>query len=71
MPLSSDRSELLNWRKAKRSMNNGNCAEVAGQAKLVVVRDSQDPSGPVMRYPDTSWRSFLAAVRQGGFDALH
>lgn len=70
MPLSSDGSELLNWRKAKRSMNNGNCTEVAGQATVVIVRDSQDPGGPFLSYPDTSWRSFVAAVRQGGFDAL-
>jgi hypothetical protein len=69
MPLSSDGSELLNWRKAKRSMNNGNCTEVAAQARVVVVRDSKDPSGPVLCYPDTSWRSFLAAARQGRFDA--
>lgn len=70
MPLSSDGSGLLNWRKAKRSMNNGNCAEVAATASVVVVRDSKDPGGPVLRYPDASWRSFLSAARQGGFDGL-
>jgi Domain of unknown function (DUF397) len=70
MPLSSDGRELLNWRKAKRSMNNGNCTEVAAAASVVIVRDSKDRSGPVLRYTDTSWRSFLTAARQGGFDAL-
>jgi hypothetical protein len=70
MPLSSDGSELLNWRKAKRSMNNGNCTEVATAAGVVVVRDSKDPYGPVLRYAATSWLSFLSAARQGGFDTL-
>jgi Domain of unknown function (DUF397) len=70
MPLSSDGSGLLDWRKAKRSMNNGNCTEVAAAARVVIVRDSQDPDGPVLRYTDTSWRSFLSATRQGSFDVL-
>jgi hypothetical protein len=70
MPLSPDGSELLDWRKAKRSMNNGNCTEVAAAAAAVVVRDSKDPGGPVLRYPATSWRSFLSSAREGGFDAL-
>jgi len=70
MPLSPDGSELLNWRKAKRSMNNGNCTEVAAAAAVVIVRDSKDRGGPVLRYPAASWRSFLSATREGGFDAL-
>jgi hypothetical protein len=69
MPLSPDGSELLNWRKAKRSMNNGNCTEVAAAAAVVIVRDSMDPGGPVLRYTATSWRSFLSSAREGGFDA--
>jgi len=68
MPLSSDGSGLPNWRKAKRSMNNGNCTEVAAAPTVVIVRDSQDPSGPVLRYPVASWRSFLSSARQGNFD---
>ena len=71
MPYSSDERERLNWRRAKRSMNNGNCTEVATAIGAVVVRDSKDPEGPVLRYPVTTWRSFLAAARKGKYDALH
>jgi hypothetical protein len=67
---SHDGREHLDWRKAKRSMNNGNCAEVATLIGIVAVRDSKDPQGPVLQYPVMSWRSFLTAARNGGFDAL-
>jgi hypothetical protein len=70
MPLSYDGQEILNWRKAKRSMNNGNCAEVATAPGVVAVRDSKDPQGSVLRYPVSSWHSFLALARTGFFDAL-
>jgi Domain of unknown function (DUF397) len=68
MPVSYDGREDLDWRKAKRSMNNGNCAEVATEIGFVSVRDTKDPYGLVLQYPVTSWRSFLAAARNGEFD---
>jgi hypothetical protein len=70
MPRSSSESERLNWRKAKRSMNGGNCTEIAAATGVIAVRDSKDPLGPVLRYPVTSWTSFLASARSGGFDSL-
>lgn len=69
MPLSQDGREGLKWRKARRSMNAGNCTEVAAAAGVVVVRDSKDPYGLVLNYPASTWRSFLAAARMGDFDA--
>jgi uncharacterized protein DUF397 len=69
--VSSDNERLdLNWRKARRSMNNGNCAEVATAAGMVAVRDSKDPQGPVLFYPATSWASFLNEASSGRFDSL-
>lgn len=70
MPLSYDGRERLDWRKARRSMNNGNCAEVATAIGAVAVRDSKDPQGLVLRYSLTSWHSFLAAAKKGDFDEL-
>jgi Domain of unknown function (DUF397) len=61
----------LNWRKARRSMNNGNCTEVATTAGMVAVRDSKDPQGQVLFYPATSWVSFLNAASNGRFDSLY
>ncbi len=53
------------WRKALRSIGNGNCVEVARSNGGVVVRDSQDPNGPMLAYGAESWRAFTAQARQG------
>lgn len=61
-------SDSLAWRKALRSVGNGNCVEVAPAASGVVVRDSQDPDGRVLAYNASSWRAFAAATRSGHYD---
>lgn len=58
----------LNWRKPKRSMNGGNCVEAASIAGIVVIRDSKDQRGFVLRYPATTWRSFVGAAKAGDLD---
>lgn len=68
MALSQDDLLRPNWRKAKRSMSNGNCVEVALAPGTVAIRDSKDPDGPVLRYSPDSWRSFLCAARTGAYD---
>ena len=68
MTLSQDDLLRLDWRKAKRSMSNGNCAEVALAAGTVAIRDSKDPYGPALRYSPDSWRLFLDEVRTGNYD---
>lgn len=62
--------DRLNWRRAKRSMNGGNCVEVASTIGIVAIRDSKDPRGPILRYTPDSWRSFLGEARTGNFDTL-
>ncbi|MEV7773340.1 DUF397 domain-containing protein [Kitasatospora sp. NPDC086791] len=60
---------MLAWRKSSYSGDNGgNCIEVApGFPGLVPVRDSKDPQGPVLVFPDSSWGAFIDAVRRGSF----
>ncbi len=59
----------LTWKKSSHSGGSGgNCVEVAalpdgGRA----VRDSKDPSGPVLVFPAGAWQAFARAVRDGGF----
>lgn len=56
------------WRKSTLS-GAGNCVEIAftdGQA--VCVRDSKDPSGPVLEFTPSAWRAFVAGIRHGEFD---
>lgn len=56
------------WRKARRSMGNGDCVETATAGREVVVRDSKDPGGPVLAYSAESWLAFTRKARLGHFD---
>jgi hypothetical protein len=55
------------WRKSTFSGANG-CVEVAVLDNSVAVRDSKDPSGPMLLFTPLEWRAFLAGVRDGEFD---
>jgi Domain of unknown function (DUF397) len=58
----------LEWRKARRSVNNGACVELAPAAGQILVRDSKDQDGPIIAYSEYSWRLFVAAAKTGNFD---
>ena len=58
------------WRKARRSMSNGDCVEVAPAGSKILVRDSKNPDGVTLEYPTDMWRSFLSSAKQGDFDVL-
>lgn len=53
----------LKWRKARASLGNGECIEVAPSAGRVAVRDSKMPAGTVLLYSAAEWRSFLARTK--------
>jgi hypothetical protein len=67
MPFLEGEKTRLNYRKSARSVNGGNCTEVASTSGIIVVRDSQDPDTLVLSYPADTWRSFVSAVRGGAF----
>ncbi|SCE73550.1 protein of unknown function (DUF397) [Micromonospora matsumotoense] len=52
------------WRKSTRSgPDGGNCVEVADNLSgVVIVRDSKDPSGPVLAFDPYAWRAFVAGM---------
>ena len=58
----------VQWRKARGSMGNGNCVEISPVTGGVVVRDSKNPVGPVLRYSATSWLAFTREAQLGRFD---
>lgn len=58
------------WRKATRSVNNGACVETASSRATVLVRDSVDRSGPVVRYDARTWQLFLDSAKSGAFDGI-
>jgi hypothetical protein len=68
MSLPQDEDFRLNWRKAKRSIANGSCVELASTPASIAVRDSQDSDGLVLHYSTSAWVSFLEAARAGNYD---
>ncbi|MFV2020778.1 DUF397 domain-containing protein [Micromonospora sp. LOL_023] len=58
-----DPTEPLRWCKSSRSNANGNCVEAASAGEVVAVRDSTDPTGPVLAFPAAIWRSFVDSLR--------
>jgi uncharacterized protein DUF397 len=65
MSLNNLEVEGLQWRKARRSIGNGACVEVAPAGRRVLVRDSQDRNGALIQYPECSWRAFVAGMKSG------
>ena len=54
----------LRWRTSSYSGNGGgNCVEVAVGGR-VMVRDSQDRAGTVLRFPPAAWRKFADQVKR-------
>ncbi|MET8280695.1 DUF397 domain-containing protein [Micromonospora sp. NPDC005174] len=56
------------WRKSTRSNNGGDCVEVADNIPGVVgLRDSKDPTGPVLTFDPSVWSTFVANVKRETF----
>jgi hypothetical protein len=56
----------LNWVKSSYSANSGDCVEVARNIPgVVAVRDSKDPSGPILRFSAGEWARLIASVKSG------
>ena len=57
------------WLKSSYSSANG-CVEVARVEDGVALRDSKDPSGPVLLFTAYEWDAFLAGAKDGEFDLI-
>ncbi|HWO62314.1 MAG TPA: DUF397 domain-containing protein [Umezawaea sp.] len=53
---------MTQWRKSSYSNANGECVEVA---YLGAIRDSKNPSGPVLSVGRAGLEAFVAAVKAG------
>jgi hypothetical protein len=55
------------WRKSSYSGSNGGaCVEVASaHSGVVAIRDSKNPTGPVLIISASDWATFLQAVKTG------
>ncbi len=50
------------WQKSTASAQ-GNCVEVAIEAREVLVRDSKAPDGPVLSFSPRAWSTFIERVK--------
>lgn len=65
-----EHGEEIKFRKSRFSFSQHNCVEVAfvdGGARDVMVRDSKDRGGPVLRFTQSEWDAFVKGVRAGEF----
>ncbi|MFI6457204.1 DUF397 domain-containing protein [Streptosporangium amethystogenes] len=66
------------WQKSSLSGNGQNCVEVAladslqaeaeprpDAERLVLVRDSKDPEGPVLAFTPGEWDAFITGIKRG------
>jgi hypothetical protein len=53
------------WRKSGASGGSGGCVEVAKSASSVLVRDSRNRSGTVLKLSCAQWRSLVQRIRDG------
>lgn len=67
-------TESPRWFTSSYSENGGQCVEVAANLAascgVVPVRDSKNPSGPVLGLSATAFSTFVANVKTGEFVAL-
>ncbi|MFI7701740.1 DUF397 domain-containing protein [Nonomuraea sp. NPDC049480] len=57
------------WRKSSLSGGVGECVEFATSTNgEVLVRDSKNPTGPVLTFTKSEWRAFIGGVRNAEFD---
>lgn len=71
--MSHEKSSGRLWRRSSSSGDEGDCVEVALAREAVIVRDSQNPSGPRVVFSIEHWQAFLNALggageREGGQD---
>lgn len=58
----------MTWRKSTRSNGSGDCVEVADDPSgKVGLRDSKDPSGPILTVEPATWLFFIDAVKRSRF----
>lgn len=57
-----DSRDELTWRTGSKS-GGGGCVAVAAASELTYVRDSKDPSGPVLTFHSDAFRDFIAYIK--------
>lgn len=62
-------SDLV-WIKSRLSDTQGSCVEMAEGDGVTHVRDSKDPSGPMLTFTKAEFAAWLDGAKKGEFDGL-
>ena len=54
------------WRKSSWNVGDGDCIEVATGDYGIMIRDSKDRGGPILKFTADSWVSLLETLRSEG-----
>jgi Domain of unknown function (DUF397) len=52
------------WRKSSYSGSQANCVEIADHGSGVLVRDTKDRPGTMLRFRPAAWRRFADQVKR-------
>jgi len=64
----SDIDHPVTWIKSSLSTFNGNCVEVAWLGDgTILVRNSKNPGGGVLKFTPAEWHAFIGGVLCGEF----
>lgn len=55
------------WKRSTYSGWSNNCLEVVSRGHCTIVRDSKQPTGPVLIASPVQWTAFVGAVSRGEF----
>lgn len=61
----------LDWRKSSESNSQGTCvelAEIPGESRVIGVRDSKNPEGPVLVFRRDEIDAWVKGAKAGEFD---
>lgn len=60
----------LEWIKSRSSLPEGECVEVAKDGDTVLIRNSREPRGNILRYTAAEMRAFIEGAKNGEFDRV-
>ena len=58
----------LNWRTSSYTAQGADCVEVAQRDDRLAIRDSKNPTGPVLTFTTHEWSTLLKAIKTGTHD---
>ncbi len=63
-------NETTPWIKARMSDTGTSCVEQRRHDSMIEVRDTKDPTGPVLRFTRAEYAAWLDGARRHEFDHL-